>query len=158
MNENGSHRIDLLVWLLGVPRTVAAATERFEAWYEGEDQASVTITFANRVIAQFDQSWCNHAARDSLAVTGTLGQAIINDLEGTKLEVTVGSASEVMEVERRSSVTHRPVVADFVEALNTGEKVRCSGSEALLTSQIVELAYVAARQSRTLDLPQLMEV
>lgn len=156
LNENGSHRIDLLVWLFGEPSTVAAVTDRFEAWYEGEDQATITIRFANRVIAQFDQSWCNRAARDSVAVAGTHGHAIIHDLEGTRLEVQVGPASEVHEVEPRSPTTHRPVVTDFVQALAAGGKVRCSGAEALRTSQIVELAYSAARQARTVDVPQLV--
>lgn len=156
LNENGSHRLDLLFWLFGPARSISATTERFEAWYAGEDQASVTIQFANRTIAQFDQSWCNRTPRDPFAVTGTAGHAIIEDLEGTTVKVQIGRSTEVIEVAPRSAATHRPVVADFVRALSQGAAVRCPGADALLTSQIIELAYVAARERRTVDIPPLV--
>jgi len=157
LNENGSHRLDLLGWFFGEARAITALTDRFEAWYAGEDQASVTIQFANRVIAQFDQSWCNRIPRDSFAVTGIEGEASIEDLEGTRLQVQIGSSHETIEVSPRSASTHRPVVADFVRALNGDHHPRCSGAEALRTSQLVELAYVAARERRTVDVPRVLE-
>ncbi|MDP8922018.1 MAG: Gfo/Idh/MocA family oxidoreductase [Chloroflexota bacterium] len=159
LNENGSHRIDLLFWLLGEARSVSAMIERVEAWYEGEDQANVTIRFANRAIAQFDQSWCTRTPRDSFAIFGTQGEAIIDDLEGTRLRVRIGQGpEEIVEAASRAAATHAPVVADFVRALNTGGRVRCSGADALLTSQLIELAYVAAREGRTVDVPVLAVV
>ena len=115
----------------------------------------MTIQFANRTIAQFDQSWCNRTPRDSFAVTGTAGHAIIEDIEGTTVKVQIGRSTEVIEVAPRSAATHRPVVADFVRALSQGAAVRCPGADALLTSQIIELAYVAARERRTVDIPPL---
>ncbi len=157
LNENGSHRLDLLGWLFGEARAITAMTDRFEAWYAGEDQASVTIRFANRVIAQFDQSWCNRGARDSFAVTGTDGEVSIEDIEGTRLQLRIGSSQGTIEVSPRSASTHRPVITDFVRALNGDHRPRCSGAEALRTSQLVELAYVAAQEQRTIDVPSLLE-
>ncbi len=56
-------------------------------------------------------------------------------------------------MEQRSPTTHFPVVADVVRALNSGTQVRCSGADALRTSQIVELAYRAAREGRRVEVP-----
>ena len=158
LNENGSHRLDLLFWLLGDARSVSAQVDRFEAWYTGEDQANVTIRFANRAIAQFDQSWCTRAPRDSFAVFGTEGHVLVEDLEGTRLQLQIGRSSETIDVEPRSATTHRPVVADFVRAVNGGGDVRCSGTDALKTSQIIELAYQAAREQRVVEVPTLAGV
>jgi predicted dehydrogenase len=155
LNENGSHRLDLLFWLFGAAQSISATVDRFEAWYAGEDQANVTIRFTNRAVAQFDQSWCTRAPRDSFAVFGTEGHVLIDDLEGTKLQVQIGGKLEAIEVAPRSAATHRPVVTDFVRALNGGGQVRCSGADALQTSQIIELAYQAAREKRTVDVPTL---
>ena len=158
LNDVGSHRIDLLFWLLGAARSVSAMIERVEAWYEGEDQANVTIRFANGAIAQLDQSWCTRAPRDSFAVFGTEGEAIVDDLEGTRLRVRIGrQPEEIVETEPRATATHAPVVRDFVRVLNEGGTVRCSGVDALLTSQLIELAYVAAREGRTIDVPMVAE-
>jgi len=128
--------------------------ERVETWYEGEDQANVTIRFGGGAIAQFDQSWCTRAPRDSFTIFGTEGEAIVDDLEGSRLQVRIGrQPEELVEAGPRASATHAPVVADFVRVLNEGGRVRCSGADALLTSQLIELAYVAAREGRTIDVP-----
>jgi predicted dehydrogenase len=156
LNENGSHRLDLLFYFLGDAVSVYAETDRFEAWYKGEDQASVTIRFANRAIAQVDEAWCNRAASDTFALCGVNGQVTIQNLEGTKLALHVGGESQLIEVAPRAAATHRPVVADFVRALNGDGRVRCPGADALRTSQIIELAYVAAAKRRAVPVPNAL--
>jgi len=159
LNENGSHKLDLLFWYLGDAQSVSAEIDRFEAWFAGEDEACVTIRFRNRAIAQLDQTWCSRVPRDYFSVAGTLGHAIVENLEGTTLVLqTHGQEPQTITVEPRSPTTHYPVVADFVRALNSGSEVRCSGADALRTSQIVELAYRAAREGRRIDVPVAVTV
>ena len=43
----------------------------------------------------------------------------------------------------------------MLRALRGARPVRCSGADALRAGQIVELAYQAARERRTLDVPSL---
>ena len=155
LTDIGSHRLDLLFWLLGDARSVSASVERIETWQDAEDQANVTIRFANRVSGSLDQSWCSRSPRDSITLYGTHGIATVPDLEGTRLDLETGAARETIQVEPRSPATHRPLVSDFVGALNGEGDVRCSGADALRTTQIIELAYRAARESRTLAVPAL---
>jgi len=152
LTDIGSHRIDLLCWLLGEPVAVSATAQRILAWYDGEDQANLTLRFASQAVAQLDQSWCTRTPRDSLALFGTEGEAVIPDLEGTRLELRIGRSSETIEVEPRSAATHRPVVADFVRALRDGTPPRCSGHDALTVSQVIEAAYQSATDRRWLPL------
>ena len=77
------------------------------------------------------------------------------DLEGTRLDLEIGATTETIETEPRAASTHRPLVTDFVRVLNGDGSVRCSGADALRTTQIIELAYQAARERRTLDVPAL---
>jgi predicted dehydrogenase len=156
LTDVGSHRLDLLFWLLGDARTVSASVERVETWLETEDQATVMIQFANGVTATLDQSFCSRSYRDSIVVYGTEGIATVPDLEGTRLELQAGAATETIEVAPRSAATHRPLVTDFVRALNGDRQVRCSGNDALRTTQIIELAYRAAREKATLGVPPLV--
>ena len=159
LTDVGSHRLDLLFWLLGDARSVSASVARIETWLDTEDQANVAIQFGdslnNPVIGSLDQSWCSRSPRDSIAVYGTHGIATVPDLEGTQLELQLGSTTEIIEVAPRSAATHRPLVADFVRVLRSGGIVRCSGADALRTTQIIELAYRADRECRTLDVPAL---
>ena len=151
LTDVGSHRLDLLFWLLGDASTVSASVQRIETWLEAEDQANLAILFAGGVSGSLDQSWCSRAPRDSIVIYGTEGAASVPDLEGTRLDLQIGAAVETMELPPRSAATHRPLVADVVQALTAGTSVRCSGADALRTTQIIELAYRAARERRTLD-------
>jgi predicted dehydrogenase len=155
LNETGCHRIDLLLHLLGPAYTVSAEIDRFEAWYEGEDQASITIRFANRVIAQADHSWCARSPRDLFVVAGTYGQVIVENLEANRLLLQIGELIEVVDVEHRPPATHRPLVADFCRALHTGSPLRCAGWDGLRATQVIEVAYQAAREGRTVRVPPL---
>jgi predicted dehydrogenase len=123
---------------------------------ETEDQANVSIQFAGGVSGSLDQSWCSRTYRDSIVVYGTEGIATVPDLEGNRLTLDVGKSSETIETENRAASTHRPLVADFVRVLNDGGTVRCTGADALRTTQIIELAYRSARERRSLDVPATM--
>jgi predicted dehydrogenase len=155
LTDIGSHRLDLLFWLLGDARSVSATAERFEHWHDIEDQANVSIQFASRAHGSLDQSGCSRVPRDAIAVWGTEGVATVEDIEGTRLQLQIGANSETIETSLRSPSTHRPLVTDFVRALNGSGDVRCSGADALRTTQILELAYRAARERRTLAVPSL---
>ncbi|MGE3269544.1 MAG: Gfo/Idh/MocA family protein [Chloroflexota bacterium] len=153
LTDVGSHRLDLLFWLLGDARSVSAHVNHVETWAESEDQANVLIQFASGVSATLDQSWCSHSPRDSITIYGTEGIATVDDLEGTTLRLQLGKDEDVLSVSPRSSFTHRPLVADFVRAVREGTPPRCPGSDGLRTTQLIELAYRAARERRTLDVP-----
>jgi predicted dehydrogenase len=155
LTDTGSHRLDLLFWLLGDAASVSATTQRFETWADTEDQAAVAIRFANRASAYLDVSWCSRVPQDSLELRGTHGRAYVPDLEGTTLTLVTSQGTETIEAAPRSLATHRPLVTDFVQALNDGSPVRCSGADGLRTTQLIELAYQATRERRTLDVPSL---
>jgi predicted dehydrogenase len=155
LTDVGSHRLDMLFWLLGDAVSVSATTERFETWADVEDQATVSIRFAGRASGHLDQSWCSRVPEDSIAVHGTHGTAFVPDLEGTTLTIQTGRETETIQAEPRSTFSHRPLVTDFVRALSEGRPLRCTGADALRTTQLIELAYEAAREGRTLPLPRL---
>ena len=153
LTDAGSHRVDLLFWLFGDARSVAASVKHVETWTESEDQANVTIEFANGVIATLDQSGCSHTPEDSITLYGTEGTATVPNLEGTTLTLQLGSDVDTLEVSPRSPATHRPLVADFVRSVLDGGPVRVPGEDALRTTQLIELAYAAARNRQTLPIP-----
>jgi predicted dehydrogenase len=132
---------------------VSAEVDRFEAWYEGEDQACVTLRFANRLMAQTDHGWCNRSPRDYFAVSGTQGSATIENLEADRLLLRIGKGTEEVTVDPRPPATHRALVADFCRALRGGAPVRCPGWDGMRATQVIELAYQAARERRTVDVP-----
>ena len=159
LTDVGSHRLDLLFWLLGDAQRVTANVQRVATWVETEDQAHVSIQFGGQgggqVVGTLDQSFCSRTYRDAIALFGTEGIATVPDLEGTRLVLEIGKGVETIETAPRSASTHRPLVADFVRVLNDGGTVRCTGADALRTTQLIELAYQSSRERRTIDVPAL---
>lgn len=153
LTDAGSHRLDLLFWLFGDASTVTASVKHVETWTESEDQANVMIVFANGVTATLDQSGCSRSPEDSITLYGTEGTATVPNLEGTTLTLQLGTDTDTLEVSPRSPATHRPLVADFVRSLLDGGPVRVPGSDALRTTQLIELAYAAARNRQMLEIP-----
>jgi predicted dehydrogenase len=153
LTDAGSHRLDLLFWLFGDASHVTASVRHVETWTESEDQANVMIEFASGVIATLDQSNCSHTPEDSITIHGTEGTAVVPNLEGTTLTLQLGKDTDTLEVAPRSPATHRPLVADFVRSLLDGGPVRVPGDDALRTTQLIELAYAAAKNRQTLVIP-----
>jgi predicted dehydrogenase len=153
LTDAGSHRLDLLFWLFGDASSVAASIKHVETWTESEDQANVTIQFTGGVTATLDQSNCSRTPEDSITVYGTEGKATVPNLEGTTLTLQFGADTETLDVSPRSAATHRPLVTDFVRSVLDGGPVRVPGADALRTTQLIELAYAAARNGQTLLIP-----
>ena len=151
--DGGSHRVDLLFWLFGDASSVSGSVKHVETWTESEDQANIMIQFANGVTATMHQSACSRSERDTITLYGSEGIAKVEDLEGSILTLQIGSDVETLEVSPHAQATHRPLVEDFVRSVLDGGPVRVPGSDALRTTQLIELAYAAARHRQTLEIP-----
>ncbi|MCC7371700.1 MAG: Gfo/Idh/MocA family oxidoreductase [Chloroflexi bacterium] len=153
LTDAGSHRVDLLFWLFGDASRVSANVRHVETWTESEDQANVTVEFANGVVATLDQSGCSYTPQDSITIFGTEGSVSVPNLEGTSIVLQLGNDVDTLEVSPRSPATHRPLVQDFVRAVLEGGPVRCPGADGLRTTQLIELAYAASRNRQILEIP-----
>lgn len=155
LNEAGSHRLDLFLYLFGPARSVTAHLDRIEAEYEGEDQARVTLRFKGPTVAHLDASWCSRVPRDSLWIGGTQGELLVEDLEGTDIRLVDEEGARVIRVVPRAEAPHRPVAEDMTEAIASKRSPRCPGLDGARVTQLVGLAYSAASEGRALDVTAL---
>lgn len=155
LNEYGSHRLDLIGYLLGDAVEVVAFVDTLHGWYDVEDQATVVIKLACGAHAQADVSWCKALNTDYLDVCGTEGRVVAEHLEKPELTLQIGKEVQRIQVEARALVTHRPVVRNFVRGLNELEPIRCTGEDGLKAAAIVEAAYLAAQRRSAVKLAEL---
>jgi hypothetical protein len=66
-------------------------------------------------------------------------------LEADRLLLQIGQSVEAVDVRPRPRATHRPLATDFCRALQTGSPVGCSGWDGVRATQVIEVAYEAAR-------------
>lgn len=135
--DAGSHRIDLLTWMLGAPVAVRAHLSGF---FDGgcERLAEVALQWQNGSTADCRFAWSDGPAEDRFECT-TAGRKV-------SLDLAAGGPS---------SNTHIPLIDDFTEAVRTGRDPVCPLNDALVTDDVI-VATLAQDDGRQRAKPQLM--
>jgi len=147
MFDVGSHRLDVMVYLLGDVERVAAFSETLHCRYEVEDSLVLSMKLANGMHGVANFNWNIKSGSDEFEIYGTEGKVLARPLDRGHLEVYRGREVEVFELPP-PKVTHWGLVENFVRAVKEGEPLICPGEEGLKTNLIMEAAYRSAREGR----------
>ncbi|MBM3457368.1 MAG: Gfo/Idh/MocA family oxidoreductase, partial [Armatimonadetes bacterium] len=144
--DTGSHRLDLLCWLLGEPDRVAALAECQEMPIEATDIESLLIRMQSGVHAVTRHGYRSNSP-DELSVTGTEGTLDATPVDGPFLRLRGRGREEVIELPKHENV-HFPLFDDFTRRVRVGEPVQHPGEAGMQASRIIEAAYESARSGR----------
>lgn len=147
LSDMGSHMLDLLVGLLGMPETVFARCASLVHPWEVEDTASIVMTLPGgaQVSAQF--GWSSKAWRHELEIVGTEGKLYWYPFDSGKVVQTIGRQVEELELPPVANV-HLPLVQDFVDAVAEGRDPVCPLAEAARTNALLDAVYRSASEHR----------
>jgi 1,5-anhydro-D-fructose reductase (1,5-anhydro-D-mannitol-forming) len=146
--DTGSHRLDLLCWLLGEPERVAAFAECREMPIEAPDMESLLIRMASGVHVVTRHSF-RTGSEDELVITGTRGTLSATPVDGPGVRLTVDGREEAWELPRHENV-HFPLFDDFAARVTAGQPPRYTGEDGMQASRIIEAAYESARAGRVI--------
>ena len=156
MNQ-GIHTADLLLWLMGPVRRVAARTATSLHAIEVEDTVIALLELASGALATLEATTAAFPGyRRRLELTGTEGTAVIehdrlvaadlrhpaDDLAGRAADDQNASASSPVVSDARG---HQRLFEDFFDAIETGREPRCSGRYARRSVALVQAIYEAGR-------------
>jgi 1,5-anhydro-D-fructose reductase (1,5-anhydro-D-mannitol-forming) len=139
----GSHRIDVLNFLFGEPRRVAAQLSNAVHATAVEDGATVLIEYANKVRGIVDVRWNSHVKKDEFRIIGSDGEMDLTPLSGPEL-VYPGGREELPP----HANLHFPCIENFVAAVLDGAPLLASGASSLWTDWVTEQAVASSAQSR----------
>jgi predicted dehydrogenase len=161
--DTGSHRLDLLCWLLGEPERAAAFAECREMPIEAPDVESILIRMASGVHV-VHRSGFRTPSPDEFEITGTLGTLSATPVDGPTLRLRAtggeerwgptsrlraGGGEESWELPKHENV-HFPLFDDFAQRVSRGEPPRFTGEDGLHASRIIAAAYESARTGRVI--------
>ena len=136
----GSHRIDLLQYLMGDIVSVRGYAETVHLDVDVDDSAVFTLRFASGAHAVANINWNVGTAVDDVEVYGTEGCLRCSPLNSGNL--TLEKSGDRFELDRVPLPhTHTGLVEDFVNHLKTGEPIRCSGKSGLKTNATIAQIY-----------------
>jgi predicted dehydrogenase len=148
--DTGSHRLDILCYLLGEPARVAGFAERQEMPIEAPDAESLLIRMRSGAHIVSRHSFRTRAGRDDFELFGTRGSLVASPMDGDRLTVTVEGQPETFELPKHANV-HFPLFDSFARRVSRGEPPEFDGTDGLQASRIIQGCYDSARTGRVVD-------
>ena len=146
----GSHRLDLITHLFGMPNQVTGFAAGQTLSTQVDDAAAVSFRFENGMLGSANFHWNTPISRDDLMVVGTDGVLSITDLSGNaQLALETVEGTEYWSFSAPSPV-HLPFVQRVVDHLLDGAPNPCSGEEGALVNHLLESLSTGATQARRL--------
>jgi 1,5-anhydro-D-fructose reductase (1,5-anhydro-D-mannitol-forming) len=130
-----SHRIDVLNFLFGKPKAVAAQLSNVIHNYAVEDNATVLIEYENGVRGMVDVRWHTKEKRDECRIRGTEGEIEMSPLNGPDLIYPRGR-----EHLPAHDNLHYPMIQNFVDAVEGTAPLLASGASSFWTDWVTERA------------------
>ena len=160
------HHIDLMLWMLGAPRAVAAMMTN--AWHDNAEveDLSVALLEYERAIAQLTSSVVHHGEEQQIVLQGrdaSVAQPWAVHADTTQpigFGVPGGDEDLVARLDALAAA-HVPLaheghpgqIDDVLTALETGGRPAVDGAAGRRTVEVVTAIYQAAIERRTVDLP-----
>ena len=147
----GSHRLDLLVGLMGEVAEVTAMVGTATFDIAVDDCSAILMRFANGARGAGLFNWNITGYCDELEIGGTAGRIVATDVGTGELTVVTADGEEQFSLPP-PTITHLALVADLVDSIQTGRPNGLSGEEGLKTTAIMEAAYRSAQTGRAIHL------
>jgi len=149
----GSHRLDLLVHLFGLPETVAGRAQTLAHSYDVDDAALGMMRYASGLTAWTCFLWSTKTSLDEFDIVGSEGRITMLPLDSPSLTITVGGKTTE---EKWPPPTNRqePLINDFTKALLEKRAPVVTGSEGRKTTLIMDAVY---RSSQTRGFVPIIE-
>ncbi len=146
----GSHRIDILLDILGPVCHVSAFTDRLSFEREVEDSAIVTMRHTSGAQSMVGAYHTIGPPSDELEIFGSGGKVVIESLNNSVLRITSGGNNETKELPPHPNL-HLPLLEDFGIAINQGRQPRVTGRTGRLTNRVIEAAYRSSSEGATIE-------
>lgn len=166
-----SHQLDLLLWMLGAPESVHAFCGfGVERDIEVEDDAVLHLRYPDDLTAQFIASSREFPGSNRLELSGSAGQAVLDDDRTLTLRTLAQDEREfsrttdemfgrvpfseesVVFDDADNAAQQAAIIANFVSAIERDERVLCSVEDALLSLRTINAAYLSAWTGETIPL------
>lgn len=141
----GSHRIDILLDILGAVSEVSAFTDRLLFEREVEDSATLLLRHTSGAHSLAGAYHTIGPLCDELEIFCSEGSLTLKSLNSGSLTVTRGNEREIIDLPPHPNL-HLPLLEDFGRAIAEGRQPRVSGRTGRETSRIMEAAYRSSRE------------
>jgi predicted dehydrogenase len=159
------HGIDLLQWMMGPVDSVYAQTATRMRSIEAEDNAAAVLQFRNGALGMIESSVTIYPKNleETLNIFGATGTAVIGGVAVNRVETwrfaDGADCEESVLAEQKADPAsvygsgHKPLIADFIEAIRTGRDPIVPGAEGRKALEIILAIYKSTRTGQPITFP-----
>lgn len=147
----GSHMLDVMIGLLGMPVRVSAASGNVVHDWDVEDSVAAVLSMQNGAQATASFHWNSRTWRHEFELVGTEAKLCWSPFDTGPVVKTVGREIEELELPPADNV-HEPLIRDFEEAIIDDRPPVVTVAEAAKTTQVIDAITRAASEHREIAL------
>ncbi len=151
LSDMGSHMLDVLIGLLGMPRVVYGKTSTLVQPCEVEDSAAFILELENGAEAVGSIHWNSKTWSHEFEIVGSEARVKWSPYDSGKVFKTVGRETVELDLPKADNV-HLPLVEDFVAAIREGREPVVTLAEAAKTNVVLDAIYASAQTGREVRL------
>jgi predicted dehydrogenase len=151
----GCHRVDVIRWLMGMPKSVVAKINNFTHRYDIDDNSVTLVEFENNAIGIIDVTWIHRSGPNMLELYGTEGSLLIGHPKGMILTSTRFSSDEEAQKyirENRPEPLSSPM-QQWVSAILHDTPMSITIQDGRNLTELLQAAYISAEEGREVRLP-----
>ncbi|MFO7946961.1 MAG: Gfo/Idh/MocA family oxidoreductase [Armatimonadota bacterium] len=152
MQDVGSHRLDVMCYLLGAPVRAAGLFDTFVMGYEVPDTETLMCQFEGGTHLVAEANWCIDRMYDEFEVRGSRGTLLATPFDGPTLRLDTYDGIEEFEVPEPGGYRHRPLIEEFTDAVSEGRTPAYSGYDGMLTTAIIDSAMESCESDQWVDI------
>jgi predicted dehydrogenase len=150
--DTGSHRLDLLCYLLGEPERVAGLADRLELPVAVPDAESLLIRMRSGAHVT-SRHTLRAGGPDQWEVYGTRGALIATPMDGDELTLSIGGERREERWPRHANV-HFPLIDAFAGRVAHGEAPEFDGEDGMQATRIIAASQESARTGRVVPIAE----
>lgn len=152
LSDMGSHMLDLVIGLFGLPVSVYAWCDNLlHPEWDVEDSANLLMKLRNGAQVTATFSWCSKTWRHEFEIIGTEAKVNWLPFDSGEVTKTTGRQVEALKLPPGENV-HLPLVQDFIEAVLEHRPPVCPFEEAVKTNLLLDAIYRSASENRMVSL------
>jgi len=148
----GCHRVDVIRWLMGEPKSVVAKINNFTGNFPIDDNSVTVVEFANKAIGIIDVTWIHRSGPNMLEIYGTEGSFVSGHGE---LHL---NSRKLSEEAMKDYLANRPqtlpsLMEQWVNAIISDTPMTVTIQDGRNLTELMQAAYMSSEQGKAIELP-----
>lgn len=153
----GCHTVDVMRWLMGVPRSVVAKMNTFTGRYPNvDDNAVAVVEFENKALGILDVAWVQRAGPNPIEIYGTKGFVGIRGIDARPFlicqDAEYAGMNGQMIVQSLPSALPTPM-QQWINAIERDEPMTITVEDGRNLTELLEGIYRANAEGRSIEFP-----